>query len=103
MAVGRIRGVVTCVELASGPLVVAAHSEPASGAPPASQMTLPDGPGEFAVDVPAGRWWLQATLEQPSIPGVRGFSAWSREAVDVAAGETVEGIEIVVEVPETVR
>jgi hypothetical protein len=103
MASARISGTVRCVELADGPLVVSAYPEPQRGGAPAAQASLPDGPGEFSLDVPAGTWWVEATLEQPAIPGARELTAWSREPVTVADGDAVGGIEIVLEVPEQVR
>ena len=96
-------GTVHCVELADGPVVVSAHDAPARSGAPAAQVNLPAGPGGFVLEVPAGAWWIEAVLEQPSIPGAREVSAWSRDAVEVAEGDVVEGLEIVLEVPETVR
>jgi len=94
---------VRCEELADGPLVVSAHSEPAPTGEAAAEVVLPGGPGEFSLDVAPGRWWVHAVLDQPAIPGSRAISAWARDAVELADGQTVEGVEIVIEVPETVR
>lgn len=99
----RITGTVRCVELADGPVVVSAHPSPARSDAPAAQVSLPEGPGEFALEVPAGSWWIEAVLEQPSTPGAREVTSWSHDAVAVAEGEVVVGVEIVLEVPETVR
>jgi hypothetical protein len=99
----RIIGIVRSVELADGPVVVSAHPAPRRGDAPAAQVSLPEGPGDFALDLPAGSWWIEAVLEQPSIPGAREVTAWSHAAVAIAEGEVVEGLEIVLEVPETVR
>jgi hypothetical protein len=103
MASGQISGTVRCEELADGPLVVSAHSEPVPTGAPAAEVVLPAGPGEFSLDVAPGRWWVHAVLDQPGIPGARAISAWAREPVELAAGQTVAGVEIVIEVPETVR
>jgi hypothetical protein len=102
MGGARICGTVVCEELADGPLSVSAHSEPAAGQASVASTALAGGPGDFSLDVPAGTWWLRATLQQDA-PGPRAVSAWSREAVTVAEGEEILGVEIVVEVPEQVR
>ncbi|MEW6582926.1 MAG: hypothetical protein AB1416_09215 [Actinomycetota bacterium] len=99
----RIAGTVRCVELAEGPVVVSAHPAPSRGSAAAAQVNLPEGPGGFVLEVPPGAWWIEAVLEQPSIPGAREISAWSHDAVEVADGDVVDGVEIVLEVPETVR
>jgi hypothetical protein len=103
MPSARISGTVTCDELAGGALVVAAYPERDAGRDPAATILLPDGPGPFTLEVPAGTWWLQALLEQSATPGPRAMTAWSRESVTVADGERVSDVAIVMEVPEQVR
>ena len=103
MASGTISGTVRCEELGDGPLVVSAHSERVLGATPAAEISLTDGPGAFSLSIEPGEWWIHAALEQPAVPGARSLGAWFRDAVEVAAGETVSDVEIVIEVPETVR
>lgn len=103
MASGIISGTVRCEELAGGALVVSAHAEPAPTGRAAAEVTLADGPGAFSLDLEPGTWWIHAVLEQPAAPGARSVSAWSRSPVELAAGQAVEDVEIVIEVPETVR
>lgn len=103
MASGTISGTVRCEELGDGPLVVSAHSEREVAGNAAAEVSLPDGPGAFTLDLEPGRWWIHAALEQPAVPGARSIGAWSHDAVEVGAGEAVGDIEIVIEVPETVR
>jgi hypothetical protein len=102
MSAARITGNVSCEEL-SGPLCVTAHAERESGGSAVALTDLADGQDAFALDVPPGTWWVQATLEQHDVPGARALSAWCRDAVTVAAGEEVGGVRIVLEVPEQVR
>lgn len=103
MASGTISGRVRCEELGDGPLVVSAHAQREITESPAAEVGLPDGPGVFTLDLEPGRWWIHAALEQPAVPGARSLGAWSHDAVEVVAGQAVGDIEIVIEVPETVR
>jgi hypothetical protein len=100
---GRIHGIVSCEELAGGPVSVSAHAERAADAEPVALDALAAGPGAFSLDVPAGTWWVRATLAQEGVPGAGAFGAWSRDAVRVDPGGEVAGVHIVVEVPENVR
>jgi hypothetical protein len=103
MGAARITGTVACEELAGGPLSVSAYAErTACAGEPVAHTRMEDGPGAFALDVPPGTWWLQATLEQ-DLPGAGAFSAWSHDPVTVADGDEVGGVDLVVEVPEQVR
>lgn len=103
MASGTISGTVRCEELGDGPLVVSAHAKREITEGPAAVASLPDGPGAFSLDLEPGTWWIHAALEQSAVPGARSIGAWSHDAVEVAAGQAVGDIEIVIEVPETVR
>lgn len=103
MARGTISGSVRCEELGDGALVVSAHSERAADSPPAAEVSLKDGPGPFLLELDPGTWWIHAALEQPTVPGARSLGAWCRDAVELAPGASVSDIEIVIEVPETVR
>jgi hypothetical protein len=103
MATGKISGTVRCEELAAGALVVSAHSERAVTGETAAEVALIEGPGPFSLSLEPGTWWIHAALEQAEVPGARTIGAWSRDAVDLADGETVQDVEIVIEVPETVR
>jgi hypothetical protein len=103
MASGTISGTVRCEELGDGPLVVSAHAERAITGSAAAEVSLPNGPGAFSLNLEPGAWWIHAALEQSAVPGARSIGAWSHDAVQVAAGQSVGDIEIVIEVPETVR
>jgi hypothetical protein len=103
MASGKISGTVRCEELAEGALVVSAHAERAVSDQAAAEVSLIEGPGPFSLSLEPGTWWIHAALEQPEVPGARSIGAWSRDSVDLADGETVQDVEIVIEVPETVR
>ena len=102
MPSARNSGTVTCDELARGALSVAAYPERVAEHDAAATAVLPDGPGPFTLEVPAGTWWIQALLEQ-SAAGPRAMTAWSREPVTVGDGDRVEDVAIVMEVPEQVR
>lgn len=101
MDAARITGTVVLEELAGGPLHVAARPERAGDGPLAAQVDLP-GAGPFTIEVPAGTWWLEATLGL-SLPGAAALTAWCHEPITVGAGEEVTGVEIVLAVPENVR
>ena len=103
METARITGTVTCLELADGPVAVTAYPERGRDQAPGARAELNDGPGVFHLLVPPGVWWLEATVDQGSIPGAGAVSAWCHDPVTVEAGDQVEGVEIVVEVPEQVR
>jgi hypothetical protein len=103
MASGSISGTVRCEELGDGPLVVSAHAERAVGDAPAAEVGLADGPGAFSLELEPGTWWIHAALEQATVPGASRLGAWSREPVEVTSGGHVGDVEIVIEVPETVR
>ncbi|MDX6646961.1 MAG: hypothetical protein QOK40_2688 [Miltoncostaeaceae bacterium] len=103
MASARISGSVTCDEFARGAVSVAAYPERVADNDAAATALLPDGPGTFSMEVPPGTWWLQAALEQTDVAGPRSMTAWSREPVTVGEGERVDGVAIVMEVPEQVR
>jgi hypothetical protein len=103
MPSARISGTVTCDELAGGALSVAAYPERMADQDAAATAVLPDGPGPFTLEVPAGTWWIQALLEQSAAAGPRAMTAWSHDPVTVGDGERVEDVAIVMEVPEQVR